>query len=64
MPHWIRVEDRGTQDQYDVDASAFDESIHKKVNAPAAWPDLTGEGDRPRPAVLKADVSAPTKKES
>lgn len=65
MPTFIRVEDRGTGDQYDVDAAAFDETLHKKVNAPAQWPDLTGEGARPRPALLKADQpSASTKKES
>ena len=66
MPHFIRVEDRSTGAQYDVDAAAFNEKLHKKVNASAQWPDLTGEGARPRPALIRTDLAGKpaTQKES
>lgn len=57
MPHFIRVEDRATGAQYDVDVSAFNESLHKKVNASAQWPDLIGEGARPRPALIRTNLA-------
>lgn len=55
MPTFIRVEDRDTGHQYDVDERAFDPDLHTKVNAPARWPNLTGDGARPRPALPRTD---------
>lgn len=52
---WIRVTDKETGHQFDVAEQAFDPDIHSKVNAPAQWPDLVEETDRPRPALLRTD---------
>lgn len=57
MPTFIRVEDRETGHQYDVDARTFDPELHTKVNAPVRWPDLIGEGVRPRPALTRIDLA-------
>lgn len=57
MPTFIRVEDRDTGHQYDVDERAFDPELHKKVNAPSRWPDLSGDGALPRPALVRTDLA-------
>ncbi len=65
MPHFIRVEDKATGAQYDVDVAAFDDALHKRVSAPTAWPDLIGDRVEARPAAYptKAGKPAPDKKE-
>lgn len=52
---WIRVEDKSTGHQFDLAERAFDPEVHKKVNAPAQWPDLVEETDRPRPPLYRTD---------
>lgn len=49
MPTFIRVSDRDTGHEYDVDERSFDPASHLKVNRPAQYPDLSGPGARPRP---------------
>lgn len=66
MPTFVRVEDKETGAQYDVDSTAFRKEIHTRLNDREQWPDVTGDGARPRPAVIrttKAGAPAP-KKES
>lgn len=54
---FIRVKDRATGHEYDIDARAFDESLHVKANKPRQYPDLTGDGDRPRPTKYATDLA-------
>lgn len=49
MPTWVRVKDRGTGHEYDVDESALIPEVHVRLNKPA-FPDLSGPYARPRPA--------------
>lgn len=49
MPTWIRVKDKRTRHQYDVDERAFREDLHERLNSDR-YPDLSGPGKRPRPA--------------
>ena len=38
---WVRVRDRATGHQYDVDERALDPAAHARLNSPR-WPDLPG----------------------
>ena len=55
MPHLVRVRDRDTGHEYDLDAAAVDPAAHTKVTAPGRWPDLHGDGARPRPPLHRTD---------
>lgn len=55
MPEFIRVESKDDGSQFDVAPSAFNPDAHRKVDAPAQWPDLSGETARPRPALYRTD---------
>jgi len=64
---FIRVRDKATGHEYDIPAGTFDEDLHAKVNAPKAYPDLSGTTARPRPIkfrTTKAGQPATTPKES
>jgi hypothetical protein len=50
---FIRVTDNDTGHQYDIAESAFDETLHKKLDDPE-YPDLSGDNARPRPPVHAA----------
>lgn len=55
MATFIRVRDRETQAEYDVNEMAFDEEIHVKVNAPKQYPDLVGDRVLVRPTKYRTD---------
>lgn len=50
MQTFIRVRDRATGHQYDVDERAFDEDTQIRVSAPRTFPPVTGSRVSARPA--------------
>jgi hypothetical protein len=51
---WIWVEDKDSGHRYDVDARAFDDNAHRRLDL-KAYPDLDGSNDRPRQTQYRTD---------
>ncbi len=55
MATFIRVRDRDTGHEYDIDLASFDEELHTKVNASKQYPDLVGDHVIVRPIKFRTD---------
>jgi hypothetical protein len=51
MAHWVRVRDKTTGHQFDIDASVLPHTPGVEPLNDERWPDLEGPGALPRPAL-------------
>jgi hypothetical protein len=55
MAHWVRVRDKTTGHQFDVDPSVLPHTPALELLNDERWPDLEGPGALPRPALAHVD---------